>query len=280
VDVGLALPQFDYSVPGESPPRWSTVVEWAVRAEHAGFDSVWLADHLFLEVEKYGGPPGRFDAFDPLLGLAALARATTRIKLATLVLCAPLRPPAVLAKMLAGVDRLAGGDGRVIAGIGAGWYEPEFVAAGIPFERPGRRVQQLADAIQTLKAMWTNAEGAPPCNPGPLTPGGPPVWVGGRGDKVMEVAARRADGFNHGGWVDAAGPRRLAEFWATCDRVGRARDTIKLSVNLTVDAPERLPEQLAGFAEQGVATVVIGLGPLPFSVTTFDALDRVASFLP
>jgi alkanesulfonate monooxygenase SsuD/methylene tetrahydromethanopterin reductase-like flavin-dependent oxidoreductase (luciferase family) len=278
VDVGFALPQYDYSVPGEAPVKWATVVEWARRAEQAGFASVWLADHLFMEVEKYGGPPGRFDGFDPLVGLAALARATTRVQLGTLVLCTQLRPPTVLARMLATLDRLSGG--RVIAGIGAGWQEAEYIVAGIPFERPGVRVRQLEDAVRTLKAMWRGDEDQPPCRPGPLRDGGPPVWVGGRGDKVMEVAARWADGFNHGGWNDKAPPRRLDAFWATCDRVGRDRATITLSVNHTVEDPDRLPDELAVFEEQGVSTVVVGLGQLPFSVTTFDALDRVASQLP
>ncbi len=239
---------------------------------------MWLADHLFLEVEKYQGPPGQFDCYDPLVGLAALARATTKVQLGTLVLCAQLRPPTVLAKMLAGLDRLS--QGRAVAGIGAGWYEPEYLAAGVPFERPGVRVQQLDDAIQTCKAMWSGTEGAPPCRPGPVRPGGPPVWVGGRGDKVMEVAARHADGFNHGGWNAKAGARRLAEFWATCDRVGRDPATITLSVDHTVEDPARLPDQLGEFAEQGVTAVVLGLGPLPFSVTTFDALAEVAAALP
>lgn len=254
------MPQFDYSVPGEARVRWKTVVEWAARAEDAGFDSVWLVDHLFLEVEKYGGPAGRFDGFDPLVAFGALARATSRVKLGTLVLCAQLRPPKVATLSLATINKLSGG--RLIVGVGAGWYEPEFAAAGIAFERPGVRVGQLAAAVDAFKDV------------------GAPVWVGGRGDKVMDVAARHADGFNHGGWNAAAGPRRLDEFWATCERVGRNPTTINLSVNLTVEDPDRLPDQLAAFAAQGVATVIVGVGQLPFSVTTFDALDRVASVLP
>ena len=260
MDIGLALPQFDFSVPGEAALRWATVVEWATRADAAGFDSVWLADHLFLEVEKYQGPPGQFYCYNPIVALSALARVTTRVKLGTLVLCAQLRPPKVAAKMLEGINKLS--SGRLIVGVGAGWYEPEFVAAGIPFEKPGRRVAQLEEAVHAFKVA------------------GAPVWVGGRGDKVMEVAARHADGFNHGGWNAKAGERRLREFWATCERVGRDPSTINLSVDHTVDDPDRLPDQLAEFADQGVATVIVGLGPLPFSVTTFDALDRVASVLP
>ncbi|HZN15037.1 MAG TPA: LLM class flavin-dependent oxidoreductase [Acidimicrobiales bacterium] len=261
MEVGLALPQFDFSVAGESPLRWATVVEWATRADAAGFAHVWMADHLFLEVEKYGGPPGRFDAFDPFVGLAALARVTTRVRLGTLVLCAQLRRPGITGKMLATLDDLSGG--RVIAGVGAGWYEPEYAAAGIPFERPGVRVQQLEDTVIALKGSLTT-----------------PVWVGGRGDKVMEVAARHADGFNHGGWNDKAPPRRLDAFWATCERVGRDPATITLAVNHTVGDPAALADELGAFEEEGATTVIVGLGQLPFSVTTFDALDRVASYLP
>jgi alkanesulfonate monooxygenase SsuD/methylene tetrahydromethanopterin reductase-like flavin-dependent oxidoreductase (luciferase family) len=260
VDIGLALPQYDYSVPGESPVRWATVVEWATRAEDAGFASVWLSDHLFVDPSRWGGPQGTYDCFDPIVGLGALARATSRVQLGTLVLCAPLRSPRVLAKHLETVHRLAGG--RLIAGIGAGWNEAEFVAAGVAFERAGVRVRQLDEAVATLK------EHQPA-----------PVWVGGRGDRVMEVAARRADGFNMGGWT-AETRRPLADFDRTCERVGRDPATVTRSVNHTVGDVSRLPDELAAFAADGVAAVVLGLGPLPFSVTTFDALDQVASALP
>ncbi len=277
VEVGLALPQFDYSAPGESPLRWETVVAWATRAEELGLDHVWLADHLFIEVEKHGGPAGRFDGFDPLVALAALARATSRVRLGTLVICSQLRPPAVLAKGLATLDRLAGG--RLIVGVGAGWYEPEYVAAGIAFGSPGQRVTQLATTIATLKDMWSGAPDAPSCRPGPMTPEGPPVWIGGRGERVMELAARRAEGFNYGGWK-AETRRPLDEFLRACERVGRDPATVVRSVNHAVGDPDALPDELRAFDEQGVAAVVVGLGQVPFSVTTFGALERVASALP
>src|SRR4051812_50142812 len=130
MDVGLALPQFDFSVPDERPLRWQTTVEYARRAERLGFGSVWLADHLFFDVVKYGGPAEQFDCYDPLAGLAALARVTTAVRLGTLVMSIPLRPPSVLAKAFATLDVLS--HGRLVAGIGAGNYEPEFVAAGVP----------------------------------------------------------------------------------------------------------------------------------------------------
>src|ERR1700712_3341892 len=81
--LGLALPQYDYSVAGESPLSWATVVEWARAAEAAGYDSVWVSDHLFLDVAKYGGPPERHACLDPIVPLAALARAVDRVRLGT-----------------------------------------------------------------------------------------------------------------------------------------------------------------------------------------------------
>src|SRR5262245_43965379 len=120
--LGLALPQYDFSVAGEKPLRWSTVTEWARAAQAAGFDSLWLSDHLFFDVEKYGGPPDRETLLDPIVAIAALAREVTDVRLGTLVLCEALRPAAVLAKSLASLDRVCGG--RLDVGIGAGWYEP------------------------------------------------------------------------------------------------------------------------------------------------------------
>jgi probable F420-dependent oxidoreductase len=297
MEVGLALPQFDYSVPGEPSLRADTLIAWATAAERAGFDSVWLADHVFLEVTKYGGPPGRFDGFDPIVALGALARATSRVRLGTLVICSQLRPPTVLAKMLAGVDRLSGG--RLIVGVGAGWYEPEFAAAGVPFERPGLRVDQMAETAQILKGMWATAPAdATPfsfdgdhylarqarCRPGPHADGGPPIWVGGRGDRSIDVAIRHCDGWNQGGWdVDPDDyARRVTDVEERCQRAGRDPATFTRSVNIgnaAALAPDQLRDRLARFRDLGVATAVVGLGALAFSVTTIDAIDVVASIL-
>jgi alkanesulfonate monooxygenase SsuD/methylene tetrahydromethanopterin reductase-like flavin-dependent oxidoreductase (luciferase family) len=258
MELGLALPQFDW----DGPLPWQAVVDTAQQAEELGFNSVWLADHLFLDPARYGKPPGRAFGLDPIIGLAAIARATTGVRLGTLVLCSQLRPPAILAKMLATLNDLA--DGRVIAGIGAGWFEPEFAEAGIAFERPGRRVEQLEAAVTAVKERA----------------GGPPVWVAGKGDKVMEVAVRHAEGFNHQGWTAESVPRRFAEFRATCERIGRDPATITLSACQAVENFDELPGQLAGYESEGVAVTVVTAGPLPFALTTFDALKRVASARP
>src|SRR5262245_2681898 len=92
VRVGLALPQYDYSVAGERPLRFGTVLQWARRAERLGFDSLWLSDHVVFDLAKYGGSDERYGLLEPLTTLAALAREVPRIRLGTLVLCDGLRP--------------------------------------------------------------------------------------------------------------------------------------------------------------------------------------------
>src|SRR5260221_10921165 len=126
---GLALPQYDYSVRGERPLRFDTIVDYARLAADSGFDSVWLSDHLFLDIGKYGGPPDREGCFDPVVTLAALARRVPKVRLGTLVFCEALRPAAVLAKALATLDRVSGG--RLDVGVGAGWDEPEYEFIGM-----------------------------------------------------------------------------------------------------------------------------------------------------
>jgi alkanesulfonate monooxygenase SsuD/methylene tetrahydromethanopterin reductase-like flavin-dependent oxidoreductase (luciferase family) len=314
MDVGLALPQFDYAAGAEDPPPWETTLWWARKAEELGFTSVWLADHLFLSMDfKYGGPPGRHRAADPLVALASIARAVRGVQVGTLVLCAQLRPPMVLAKALATLDRVSGG--RLIAGIGAGWYEPEYVEAGIPFERPGVRLRQLAETVDVVRGMF--ADGS--TRPGPQQQPGPPLWVGGKGDRLLAIAAGHADGWNTvWRWTTDDYRGRLDALERACERVGRDPTTVTRSLGLTtlvgtdeadlvrrydrllaatppgvmdgvtldefrrgrlVGTPEQVREQLAGWAEMGVSTLVVCLGALPFGVSEPDDIDLVASAL-
>ena len=134
---GLALPQYDFSLPGPAGIDWSFVRDWAHHAEALGFDSVWISDHLFLDVARYGGPDQPRGAMECLGTLAALGAATSRLRLGTLVVCNDLRPPAIVAKTAANIDVISGG--RLELGIGAGWYERDFKAAGVPPRcSPGR----------------------------------------------------------------------------------------------------------------------------------------------
>jgi alkanesulfonate monooxygenase SsuD/methylene tetrahydromethanopterin reductase-like flavin-dependent oxidoreductase (luciferase family) len=148
MQLGLALPQYDYSLAGERPLRFETIVGYAELANASGFESVWLSDHLFLDLEKYGGAPDREMCFDPIVTLAALARRVPDVRLGTLVFCEALRPASVLAKALATLDRVCGG--RLDVGLGAGWYEPEYDAIGMTMPAPGLRIERLTEAIDVV----------------------------------------------------------------------------------------------------------------------------------
>ena len=150
--TGLALPQYDYSVAGERPLRFDTIVEYARLAERCGAHSVWLSDHLFLDLAKYGGSDAREACYDPIVTLAALARAVPRLRLGTLVLLEALRPAAVLAKALATVDCVSGG--RLDVGLGAGWYEAEHEAYAIAFPPTRTRYDLLEDQLAILHGAW------------------------------------------------------------------------------------------------------------------------------
>ncbi|MGH2670040.1 MAG: LLM class flavin-dependent oxidoreductase, partial [bacterium] len=150
VQFGLALPHYDFSIPGESPLRFETIVEHARAAEAMGFDALYVSDHVSLAIDRYGGPPGEYFAYEPLTTLAAVAGAATRPRLGTLVLAKVLRPAAVLAKALATLDRLCGG--RLDIGIGAGWYAPDYEAVGLALPSPGERLARLREALATLDA--------------------------------------------------------------------------------------------------------------------------------
>src|SRR6266545_4592264 len=176
--IGLALPQYDYSVPGESPLRWDTLLEHAQRAEASGFDSLWLSDHLFLDIAKYGGTADPHGIYEPLVTLAALARTVTRPRLGTLVACEALRPASVLAKALATLDRVCGG--RLDVGLGAGWYAPEYEAVGLV-----RGL--LGGGPLTFDGRYHRAAGAVNRPPAVQEPR-PPVFVGGKGDRLIQLA--------------------------------------------------------------------------------------------
>jgi alkanesulfonate monooxygenase SsuD/methylene tetrahydromethanopterin reductase-like flavin-dependent oxidoreductase (luciferase family) len=230
VELGFALPQYDYSVAGEDPLSFATIVEYARAAEDAGLASVWLSDHLFLDLAKYGGPETRYGCFEPLVTLAALAREVDRVRLGTLVMCEALRPASVLAKALATLDRIAGG--RVDIGLGAGWYEPDYAVIGIDMPGPGERLARLAEAVQVVKGLlpggpftfegrWHRAHDAVNRPPALQQPS-PRVFVGGKGDRLLRLVAEHADGWNTcWAWTPDAYRARLDVLDAACESVGR-----------------------------------------------------------
>jgi len=241
VHLGLALPQYDYSVAGERPLRYETIVDYARGARGVGFDSVWLSDHLFLDLGKYGVPSDAEACYEPVVTLAALARHVPDVRLGTLVLCEALRPASVLAKSLASLDRIC--DGRLDIGLGAGWYEPEYDAIGMAMPRPGRRLDRLAEALAvvqgllqgepfTFDGVYHSAYDAPAL-PSAVQRPRPRVFIGGKGDRLLGVVAELADGWNTcWTWTPRAYRERLDVLDRACEKVGRDPATVWRSLGL------------------------------------------------
>lgn len=239
--AGLALPQYDYSVAGEHPLRFETVVDYARRAAAAGLDSVWLSDHLFLDLAKYGGAADREACFEPVVTLAALARLAPDIRLGTLVLLEALRPASVLAKSMATLDRVS--DGRIDIGIGAGWYGPEYEAIGMEMPSPGVRLARLAEAVDVVKGLLGGgpfsfdgahhgAQDATNLPAGVQTPRAR-VFVGGSGDRLLRLVATHADGWNTcWKWTPRAYKERLDVLERECELVGRDPATVWRTLGL------------------------------------------------
>ncbi|MGI8794918.1 MAG: LLM class flavin-dependent oxidoreductase [Acidimicrobiales bacterium] len=311
MELGLALPQFDYSKPGGMPP-WETTVRATEAAYRTGFDAVFLADHLFMSVEKYGAPAGRHRGVDPIIGLAALATIDPNVRLGILVSCAPLRPIGWLAKNLAGLDVIAGG--RLIAGLGAGWHRDEFVEAGVPFVPFDLRMQALESAVAEIKAIW--AGDGPPLGSPPLRGAATPIWVGGKSPAAVSVAARVADGWNVA-WQSTPDDYRaqLGVFEQACEAADRDPGAIFRSVGLftligdnekdlrsrfeamagsappgavtdgldqwregrLVGTVAQVSEQLAVWADLGVSMFIASPGALPFEAGEPDVLSLLAA---
>jgi probable F420-dependent oxidoreductase len=240
---GLALPHYDFSSPDGSPVGWPTLSGWARRAETLGFDSVWISDHFFLSLERYGGGPERHGAPEPLASLAALAVDTERVRLGTLVLCAGFRHPALLAKTAATVDLLSGG--RLDLGVGAGWYEDEYRAFGYRFGTAADRFDVLEETVEVLALLFGEEEPVTWegrrfrlreafCHPRPAQRPRPPLWVGGKGGpRLLRLVAGRADGWNTvWAWDVEAYAKRVRALEEACERAGRDPATVRRTVGL------------------------------------------------
>src|SRR6266852_3636959 len=136
---GMAVPNFT-AYP--QMPDVKALVDYGVRMEQLGFDSLWVWDHILLGVDPH------FPIIESLTLLTAIAARTTRIKLGTGILVLPLRNPVVLAKQLASMDLLSGG--RLLMGMASGWYKREFDAVGVPFEKRGKIMDENLEILNRL----------------------------------------------------------------------------------------------------------------------------------
>jgi len=261
--IGIALPQYGIDLdPGAA--AWTAAAATAARAWTLELDSVWLSDHPFAT-----GPDGvTSGALEPLVAAAALARATTRIRVGTLVLSATMRAPGLVAHAFRSLASIA--PGRIVAGLGAGWYEPEHRTFGIPLPSYGDRVAMLERTVDALGALG----GARPA-----------VLCGGTGARVLSLAARAADAWNVA-WDVApevfASLNRKVD--AACELAGRDPGTLARTVGVTVLVAaderglDRAVDRLRGRAAFLAALDRRALSERIIAGTPQQCVDRIAAY--
>jgi F420-dependent oxidoreductase-like protein len=257
IRLGLQIPNFSY--PGVGPDElFERVATIATTAEASGFDSVFVMDHFF-QLPMLGAPDQ--EMFEAYTLLTAIAARTSKVRLGAMVGGMTYRNPAFLAKTVTCLDVIS--NGRAIWGIGAGWFEQEHDSYGFPFGSFTDRFEKLEEALQIVKSMftqdsttfdgkWFHVKEAMN-NPKPVQPGGPPVLIGGSGErKTLRMVAQYADACNLFGDVGQIG-RLIGVLGEHCERLGRDPGEIcktrlgTLVIGETTAAAEaKLTERLGG----------------------------------
>jgi probable F420-dependent oxidoreductase len=249
-----------------------SVADAARKAEALGFDSVWVSERVAVPLDK---PHPYEPMVDPWVALAFVAAVTERVQLGTSVSQIALRSPVLMARELATLDRLSGG--RVIVGAGAGWVEEEFTSTGVEFATRGGRLNEF---IPLLRHLWTTPEevwnGKHFTIPAvglvmPLTPGGPPIFLGAGGPPGLKRAAKYGDGFIATSVPPASLKmlrERLLAMRAELGREGRFPFYTQTAPPRTRDEAAEL---VAEHSEAGVDGIILAtLG----SVSAIDFLDQ------
>lgn len=285
--LGFHLPQVGPLATPESLRQAAQVVE------EVGFDSVWVSEHIVIprrQVTPYARTPtGQFPVppdmpfLDPLATLLFVAACTERVQLGTSVCVLPMRNPVIIAKELASLDVLS--EGRLIFGVGVGWWSEEFAMLGVPFERRGARTDEY---IQLMKKLWT--EDNPSFHgefwqieevgfaPKPVQKPHPPIWVGGDVEATLRRAGRLGDAWHA---IDFP-PPQLAEMYARvrgyAEEAGRDPKAVALTLRLQMSATEdakAAAERLKSYLDVGVSHIALEMWA--GSLDEFRrALERIA----
>jgi len=274
VEIGLHVPQVGRYAARENVERFARA------ADEAGFDGLWVYDHVVLQKEqqsqypyspdgKLGFPP-TLDFLEPLTLLTFLAGVTKRARLGTSVLVLPMRQPVLHAKIMATIDFLSGG--RFVLGAGIGWWKQEYEVLSVPFERRGRRMDEC---LQLLRSLWTDEWVSFKgefyecvdwtCNPKPARPEGIPIWLGGESRAQLRRIGRYADG-----WLATMRSlRQLEEDFAVAKEAAAeaGRDPSKLVVAiegggvLDMEGMDQTAERLGKLKELGIRHAIVMVHP-------------------
>lgn len=284
--LGLQLPSFTY--PGGTPELRPRLTEIAQAAEAAGFESLWVMDHLFqLPADTgWGGPE------EPMLEayatLGFLAGVTERLRLGALVGGVMLRSPALLVKTATTVDVLSGG--RLTFGIGAGWYEHEARGLGIPFPDRRERFARLEETVRIARQLWSDDRSPydgrfaslpePIIRPQPLSRPHPPIMIGGNGERrTLRLVARYADACNFLVLEPDEVRAKLAVLRAHCEELGRDIGEIEITVLDEVDlrpgrmTPADVIARARAQADAGVQHLIVNM-PDAWDVRHLELIGR------
>ncbi len=242
VKVGVVLPIGGSDGPDGGMASWADTLAMARATEETGLDSGWIADHFL-----YRGPDGAESGMhDSWTALSALAAATSRIALGSIVLCASFRNPALTAKMAATLDEVSGG--RLVLGVGCGWHEPEYDALGLPFDhRVSRFEEWLEIVVRLLRGERVTFQGrfhqATDAVLLPTPSRRIPILVAAKQPRMFAITARWADAWN-GAWYGLPTDRlhgHLAALEEALAEAGRDRASVARTVGIIVRDPDQPP---------------------------------------
>lgn len=230
------------------------------QTEALGVDSIWNWDHFF---PLYDADKGNNNHYEGWTMLTAIAMLTKNVEIGTLVTCNSYRNPALLTHMANTVDHIS--HGRLILGIGAGWFEKDYDEFGYEFGTAGSRLRDLGTSLPIIKERMTKEIPAPVRNP-------IPIMIGGGGEKVtLKLTAQYADLWNGFGppetWTHK---NNVLDNW--CSEVGRNPDEIERTVSLNGESD--VPNNLDAYAEAGATHFILGMHVPP----NYDMIEQLVAW--
>ena len=290
--VGVQLPEVERFVP------WPEYVDLARRAESAGYDSIWVGDHLVYDLPD-GSTRGPYEAWTTL---AAIAAATERVEIGPLVASTGFHAPAMLAKQAATVDAIS--QGRLILGLGAGWNRREFDAFGFPYDRRVSRFEEaLAIIAPLLREGRTTFHGqfydVDDCvlDPPPVREGGPPIMLGSNSPRMLSIGLPVVDCWNVWWSIYDNSVEKFAQVKAEVDAVIPEGRTVEATAavlvtlpggrgrlmgepydaSVTTVTPDDLGQHIRGLAAAGAVHLQLVLDPI--AAESIDTIGEVLADL-